>query len=325
MAELITAVTGATGFIGRFLIARLLQENASIQIVTRNPGWIPDEWHGRLSVIGADIARDRVRFRPQTDLVFHCAGEIRNPSNFIQTNVVGTRNILDACIRNNIKKFVYLSSVGVMGIKKTGVFDEKAPCSPRNGYERSKLEAEKIVLETGQKQGLSVAVLRPGIVYGPGKVPKRDSFLSLIRSIKNGYFRYIGSDKGIYNIVYVGEVIEALLHLAFNPTPEKKKIFIINDPMTWGDFVLQVNSILGLKHKVSTIPKVAALCLALGCELGSMFGMKLPFSMTRFKALTFKTIFSSERIKKELDFKFLFGNQKGLKKTIDYYRKKHFL
>lgn len=319
------AITGATGFIGRCLIRRLLKQELQIEVITRDRRRIPGEWQKRVSIIEQDIANDVCQLSPHTEVVFHCAGEIRNPSNFIQTNVVGTRNILDACIRNNIKKFVYLSSVGVMGIKKTGVFDEKNLCFPRNSYERSKLEAEKIVLETGRKQGLSVAVLRPGIVYGPGKSPERDSFLSLIRSIKNGYFRYIGSDKGIYNIVYVEDVVEALLGLAFNPTPGEKKIFIINAPMTWGDFVSRVNSILGLKHKVSTIPKAAALCLALGCELGSMFGMKLPFSMTRFKALTSKTIFSSERIKKELDFEFLFGNRIGLKKTIDYYRKKHFL
>ena len=172
---------------------------------------------------------------------------------------------------------------------------------------------------------MPVTILRPGIVYGPGKSPEKDSFLSLARSINNGYFRYIGSDKGGYNIVYIGDVIEALLCLALNPTIDGKKVFIINDAMRWGEFVDYLQSLLHVKHKIGTIPGPLAFCLALGCELGAVFGVKPPFSMSRFKALSCESIFSSKRIKKELNFNFLFGNAKGFRNTIDYYHRKNLL
>ncbi len=319
------AVTGATGFIGRYLVKRLLEEGARIEVITRDRRRIPHEWQGRVSIVEEDIAKGARRLSPHTEIVFHCAGEIRDPQQFYKTNVEGARNILDMCIRNGIKRLVHLSSVGVIGAEKPGIFDETRPGFPRNDYERSKLEAERLVLETGQKKGLSIAILRPSIVYGPGKPPEKDSFLSLVHSINNGYFRCIGSDKGIYNIVYIGDAVEALLYLAVSPGVEEKKIFIINDAMEWGEFVDCIQSLLHLEHKIGTIPKTLAFCLALGCNLGNILGLKLPFSISRFKALSSKTIFSSERIRKELDFKFLFGNHKGLKNTIDYYRQKHLL
>lgn len=325
MSESIIAVTGATGFIGRCLVERLLQKGMRVEIVTRQRHHVPQGWQGCVSIVEEDIANNICQLSPHAEVVFHCAGETQDPRRFWRTNVEGTRNILNACVRNGIKRLVYLSSVGVMGIEKPGTFDEMSPCMPRNDYERSKLEAERLVLEAAEKGNLSVVILRPSIVYGPGKRPERDSFLSLIRSIKNGYFRYVGSDKSIYNIVYVADVVEALLYLALNPEPEEEKIFIINDPMTWKGFVTQVHSILSLKHKVATIPKVLALGLALGCQAGNALGMKLPFSVARFKTLTSGTIFSSEKIKKESGFKFLVGSQKGIESTIDYYCQQNLL
>lgn len=318
-------VTGATGFIGRHLVERLLQEEARLEIVTRNRRRVPQEWQGRSSVMEKDIAEGTFQLDSRAEVVFHCAGEIRDPRRFYKANVEGTRNVLNACVRNGIKRFVYLSSVGVIGMEKPGTFDETSPCFPKNDYEQSKLEAEKLALETGQREGLSVAILRPSIVYGPGKLSGRDSFLSLIRSIKRGYFRYIGTKKSIYNIICVGDIVEALLYLAISPVVEKKKIFIINDPMAWGDFVPYIQSLLHVERKVGTIPKMLAFSLALGGELGALFGAKVPFSITRFKALTSETIFSSERLRKETDFKFLYGNREGLRNTVNYYRQNNLL
>ena len=319
------AVTGATGFIGRHLVERLLQEETQLQIITRDRRRVPSEWQGRSSVMEKDIAESAFQLSPGTGVVFHCAGETSDPRQFYKTNVEGTRNVLDACVGKGIKRFVYLSSVGVMGMEKPGTFDEISPCSPKNDYEQSKLEAEKLILETSQKEGLPVVILRPSIVYGPGKLSERDSFLSLIRSIKRGYFRYIGTKKSIYNIVYVGDIVEALLYLAISPVVEKKKIFIINDPMAWGDFVPYIQSLLHIERKTGTIPKMLAFLLALGGELGATVGIKMPFSITRFKALTSETIFSSERLRKETDFKFLYGNREGLKNTINRYRQNNLL
>ena len=319
------AVTGATGFIGRYFVERLLQKGTEIEVITRDRRRVPQKWQGRVLIIEEDIAKGVPRLSPDTEVVFHCAGEIRDPQQFYKTNVKGTWNILDACIHNGIKKFVHLSSIGVMGVEKPGIFDETSPCFPRNDYERSKLEAERLILETGQEKGLSVAILRPSIVYGPGKSSEKDSFLSLARSIKNGYFRYIDSDKGIYNIVYVGDVAEALLCLALNPAVERGKVFIINDAIRWANFVPYMQSLFQFERKIGSIPRPLAFCLGLGSELGRIFGIKLPFSISRFKALSSKTIFSSGRIKKELNFKFLFGNAKGLRNTIDYYRRENLI
>ena len=318
-------VTGASGFIGRHLVERLVALGSKPELITRNPRRVSELWGNKVSVIQGDLRQPGDIITKETDLVFHLAGEIREPAQFWKTNVEGTARLLDLCLQRGVKKFIYLSSVGVMGIERPGVVDETGPCTPRNDYERSKLEAERLVLEAHTKHGLEVVILRPSIVYGSGKSQERDSFLSLIRSIHKGSFRHIGSDKSIYNIVYVGDVVEALLHLALNNTGARNNIFIINDSLEWGDFVEAVQAVLGQERKVSAIPQALALSLAFACEGAKLVGVKLPFSLSRYKALTSRTIFSSERIKRELGFRFAFGNREGLKMTLGYYQKNNLL
>ena len=318
-------VTGATGFIGQHLVNRLLEEGQGMWKLTRNPDKIPFQWKDKLAILRADLSDSGLSLPKETKVVFHCAGEIRDKVKLKSTNTEGARNIVRACLEHKGCKLVHLSSVGVMGAKRDMVVNEGRGCFPKNMYEKTKYEAEKIIQDAVRDLGLNAVILRPSIVYGPGITEGRDSFLALIRAIQKRRFCLIGKKPSYYNIIYVGDVVEALLFLASNPAAGEKKVFIINDVMKWGEFVNYVQSLLHVEHKIGTIPQALAFCLALGSELGHIFGVKPPFSISRFKALSSKTIFSSERIKSELNFKFLFGNAKGLRNTIDYYRQRQLL
>ena len=318
------AVTGATGFIGRHLVEELLREGASIEVVTRDHANIPVEWKDRVDVLEADISKNIPKLNSMTKIVFHLAGEINNPKLFSHTNETGTRNMVKALEGIEIERFVHLSSVGVMGRDKEGTFDERDQCFVKNSYERSKLAAEEIVLNAGRDQKVPVSILRPSIVYGPGK-KKSDSFLSLIRSVKKKQFRYIGSDESIYNIVYVGDVVEALVYLSCVDKNKGSEIFILNDPVMWKEFIFQTQSLLRSRYKVNTVSGSIAFCLAAGCDIINIFGKKLPFSTTRYKALTSKTVFSAEKINKELGFNLPFGNNKGIAITLEEYKEKGLL
>jgi nucleoside-diphosphate-sugar epimerase len=318
-------VTGATGFIGRHLVERLIELGADVEIVTRNKSKVPKSWCDKILILEADLRDPNITFTKRPHIVFHLASEFRDSKNIWDINVKGTRNLITACVNFGVKKFVYLSSVGVMGANVPGIFDESNQCKPRNNYERSKLKSEQLVLKANNDHGFAVSILRPSIVYGPGKMSSNDSFCSLIQFIQGGKFRYIGSDKSTYNIVYVDDVVTALLYLVLYNGENNNHIFIINDPLEWGDFVRFVQSLLHLDSKVNSVPKPLAFLAALLSEGGKVAGVKLPFSITRYKALTSKTVFSSERIKKELGFKFPYGNEIGIKKTIDFYRNNNLL
>ena len=314
-----TIVTGATGFIGRHLVSRLLSSDVDLTIIARDKERALEGMPESVNIIEADLTRDLVDIPPGADIFFHCAGEIKDHNKFYSVNVKATQKLLDECIHKGVKKFIYLSSVGVIGAEKAGYYDELAPCFPRNSYEKSKLEAEKIVLQYSKNRGLDISILRPSIVYGPGKKSEGDSFLSLITAIKNEYFRYAGDNKSIYNIIYVKDVAEALLYLAAESNSSAEKIFHLNDPIEWGSFVREVRSVLGMSGDMLSINKGVAYVAALSGEVLRTFKIKAPFSMSRYKVLTNKTVFNADRIKDNIGFNLPFTNQTGIRETVQNY------
>ncbi len=316
----ITAVTGATGLIGRQLIDRLLKINIPLRLLTRDAGRIPEQWRKKAEIIEGDLFTGRERFCRGAGVVFHLAGEIREKKNFVSTNVQGTAALLEECRRAHIEKLVYLSSVGVIGASGSRSYDETSACLPANAYEKSKHEAECLVREYAASGAFKTAVLRPSIVYGPGRVPEQDSFLALVRAIDKGYFHFIGRGEGIYNIVYAGDVAEALLRLAAVEDERCPEGVIINQPLTWKEFVSLLSSELGVEHSFSSLPVPIALALAFVCEAGRRIGLKMPFSLSRYRALTCKTVFSSRLLCSDLGFTFISGHKQGIKNTLAYYR-----
>jgi len=253
------------------------------------------------------------------DIVFHCAGEIKDKEKFEKTNVEGTRNIVRACLKHRQCKLVHLSSVGVMGSESSGIIDETAKCLPKNAYEKTKYKAEKIIQDAVKNSGLDAVLLRPSIVYGQGIAKDRDSFLALIQAIKKKKFCVFGKAPSYYNIVYVDDVIEALIYLANTDIKVSGKVFIINDVISWQCFTKEVLSMLKISGAVINIPSFAGYILALIHEIENKAGIKTPFSISRYKALTCKTIFSSEQLFNQAGFKFRYGNKEGIRIVLEHY------
>jgi nucleoside-diphosphate-sugar epimerase len=153
----IAAVTGATGLVGKRIVELLLEKGLTVRILTRNSR-LSDN---RLEVHCGNLSdRDAVKkLLVGVRYLFHCAAELHDKSKMWETNVLGTKHIVDASVGEDFTYMCHLSSVGVMG-KISGIFaDETTPCCPLNTYEKTKYEAEKMMLARG---GYSrVVVLRP--------------------------------------------------------------------------------------------------------------------------------------------------------------------
>lgn len=311
-------ISGATGFIGQHLVAYFIAQSRNVFVLTRNMQKVPSEWKKELSIIEGDLSAGNFSLPNGVNVVFHCAGEIRNKNKFEKTNIEGTRNIVNACLKHGKCKLVYLSSVGVMGADKDGFIDEAQNCYPKNIYEKTKHEAEKIIQDAVRDSGLDAVILRPSIVYGSGIAKERDSFLALTQAIKMGRFCIFGKNSSYYNIVYVGDVVEALIYLANNATKLSGEVFIINQAILWRDFVREVFSVLKINNQVKEMPNYIGYILALMCEIGKKTGIKMPFSLSRYKALTCRTVFSAEKLK-QAGFEFKYGNTNGIKITLRQY------
>ena len=118
-------------------------------------------------------------------VVYHLAAAFRKvnlpKTIYWDVNVEGTRNVMEAALKCGVRKFVYCSTCGVHGNVEQEVADEDAPIAPKDYYQYTKFEGEKVVSEF-RKNGLKIVTLRPTAIYGPGdperffnlfKMPKR--------------------------------------------------------------------------------------------------------------------------------------------------------
>jgi nucleoside-diphosphate-sugar epimerase len=314
-------VTGATGLIGRHLVPRLLAESASVRVVTRNPDRLPVEWRHLVETVIGDLSQPSVLVAATQgiELVYHLAAEIRDRSRMYAINVEVVRSLMDSAVCAGVTRFVHLSSVGVMGAVRPGVVTEAEPCRPRNAYERTKLQGEEVVRIFAQSGRIETAILRPTIVFGVRGEGEEDSFLGWLRVVKQGRFVLFGR-RAIANYIYVGDVVEALVRLA-NAGVQCPAVYIAADSAPLEEFVEAMAKALGVASPTWRLPVGVAYVLGMIGEL-ACWVLRTPALLTRarVRALSSETMFSGERMIRELGMEFPFGYRKGLDLTVEHYR-----
>jgi nucleoside-diphosphate-sugar epimerase len=210
-------VTGASGFLGRYIVEQLLARGERVRALVRSD-------NAQSQAIGAELAQADVRDRQAMvaacagiDVVFHVAGlsGIWGPwEAYYGVNVVGTENVLEGCRRNGVARLVYTSSPSVTfdGRDQCGI-DESAPYARRwlCHYPHTKAIAEQRVLAANGVDGLSACALRPHLIWGP-----RDRHLvpRLLDRARYGELRRVGSGKNLIDMVYVENAAAAHLQAA---------------------------------------------------------------------------------------------------------------
>lgn len=167
-------VTGGTGFLGRHLIPELCRLGEPLRVLTRHPHQHP--WlrrYPRLEIIAGDLLDVAVLERAAEGCraVIHAGGIFRfwgDEQVFRATNAQGTENVLAAAARAGVERFIHVSTIAVIGHPDpANVIDETYPPQPADAYQRSKWQAEQMVMCYQRERGLPVIVLRPGAYYGP--------------------------------------------------------------------------------------------------------------------------------------------------------------
>jgi dihydroflavonol-4-reductase len=170
-------VTGGTGFVGGGVVRALVQTGWDVVALSRT-----DASARALASAGArpalgNVVEPDAIFRAATgcEVVFHAAGLnascLRDPRPLVRINVEGTRNVLEAAARAGVRRFVHTSSAAVIG-EPAGVVGREDTAHRGwflTAYERSKFQAERLVLERGPELGLEVVCVDPSSVQGPGR------------------------------------------------------------------------------------------------------------------------------------------------------------
>ncbi len=176
-------LTGADGFIGSHLTEQLLFQGYSVTALAQynsfnSHGWLTDinsNLSGNLQIVMGDI-RDANQMRDVTknhDAIIHLAALIAIPysytsvSSYVETNVIGTLNLLEAAKQNGVEKFIHTSTSEVYGTAKTVPISEKHLLNPQSPYAASKVAADALVNSYFCSYDLPLITVRPFNTYGP--------------------------------------------------------------------------------------------------------------------------------------------------------------
>ena len=204
-------VTGACGFIGRALAARLRADGHE----TCGVDLRADPAAG---VVAGDVTAPGPwqRHAAGCDLVVHTAAVVSlrldDPDLVWRANVVGTRNALDAAIGAGAARFVHVSSVTVFGMDFPDGVDERHPVRPTGiPYGDTKIASEQLVLQAHAENRIPVTVVRPGDVYGPGSGAWAVLPTQLIRRRR---FTLPDGGRGVFSPVYVDDLVDGMVAAA---------------------------------------------------------------------------------------------------------------
>jgi nucleoside-diphosphate-sugar epimerase len=260
------------------------------------------------------------------DVIYHFAaqlGEWGLPEDlFYSVNVKGTQNLLDECRKNSNSRFIFISTPGVQG-KGHKQAKESLPYNPPNIYEQTKCEAEKLVIEYNKLYGLSMGIVRPDFVYGPGDYRR----LSLYRAISRKRFLIIGTGKSILHPTYVDDVIKGLLLIGQNKAG-LNGIFNIAGPeqLTVENYIKIMAQVMGATTYRLRIPLPIGKAAAIIFEKMSSFSGKPPFiSRSKVEFLTRDHGTDITKAKNVLNFFPRYGFETGFGLTFNWAKQNNLL
>lgn len=318
-------VTGATGFVGSHLVDFLLERNCKIHCTIRdtsNLQWLDPT---RLTLHRSDLSDPSPlkKALENTDYVFHCAGltKAKTGKEYFRANEDTCTNLYQACSKfgKNIKSIVHLSSLAATGPSALDKpVDESTECKPITHYGKSKLAGEKVAQEFSKT--LPIVILRPPVIYGP----RETDFYNYLKTINKGWNPIVGRVRRELSLIYVTDLVHAMIKVISTP-PGKEKIFFITDGEfhQWSDVAQSVMKQLDVKAKTIIIPESIMFPAACVAELFAGFGTQ-PALLNRQKVKEIcekSWTASSNKFYKIYSFNPQYNLGKGLKETIDWYKK----
>lgn len=268
-------VTGANGFIGSRLVERLSKDGHEVICLVRSPGKFNAIRGNHTHPVYGDLDNYAALLdgTKGCDIVFHLAAYAK-PGSMKENlpyriNVHGTINLLQASLRNNVKKFIFTSSAAVLGPAMDGKnIDENSIRNTPffNDYESSKASAEKFALQF-VKNGLPVVILSPSRVFGPGPINESNSVTKIINLYQKGLWHIIpGDGTKIGNYVYIDDVIEGHLLAAENGKPGERYI-LGGENLTYTQFFNILSILTGKSRFLINFPAWLMIMLAKMMEL----------------------------------------------------------
>lgn len=312
----IVLITGASGFVGRHLLAHLKKCGQLARAIYRSQPLETacDDFYILPQV---DKQTDWADALTGVDVVIHLAARVHvmkdtavDPLHeFLEVNVHASLNLAKQAAIAGVKRFIYVSS-----IKVNGEYTESKPYSeldlpnPQDPYGISKWQAEQSLMQLCAELDMELVIVRPPLVYGPGV---KANFLNLIKIIDRRIPLPLGSIRNQRSLLYVGNLVDALILCATHPQAAGET-FILSDGEDVSTPQL-INKLAGCLHR-----KFALYRFPLGWMrfLTSLIG-----KTAAFQRLTSSLQVDSSKIRHMLNWRPPYSLDQGLKLTVEAYLK----
>lgn len=298
-------VTGATGFLGGWLVKRLLDEGCDVRIIKRANSKL-DEIEGlKLDVVNGDVT-DLESLRAASrgvDTVFHLAGLIgysrSQRAAMDLVNVQGTANVIQACRDAGVRKLVHLSSVVAIGASfdKTPL-NEDSPYNVKHldlGYFETKHQAEELVRDAVRLGHLDAVMVNPSTIYGPADAKKGSRGTQL--KVARGKFPFYSP--GGVSIVAVEDVIEAIIAV-WKRGRSAERYIISGENLTIQQAFEMIAHEAGVKPPSIYLPKAAVFAIGKVGDIMESFGKKGVLNSENAWTSTLYHWFDNSKAKREL-------------------------
>jgi len=321
-----TLVTGSTGFIGRHLIKALRQQGRIVRCLVRKTSKSDTLMEFGVELTYGDLHDpDSLQNALKgVDVVYHAAGEVfvSQPDQYYTTNVSGLKNLLAACSKASVKKFIHFSSSSATGpnpLRNVPV-TEATPCNPITPYGRSKLEGEKVINEFLRENRMPVVIIRPPLVYGPG-LSKSSRVLMFLNLIHKGLFRIIGDGNNLISLCYIDNLIQGVL-LAESVQQAEGQIYFLADkrPYTTIEIAEAIAREQSKPIPNAHIPIWAATVLSTTLAIpAAIWGFTSPLTRNTVKELKNSWYVDITKAQKDLGFQPSVDFKDGVKKTAAWF------
>jgi nucleoside-diphosphate-sugar epimerase len=313
-------VTGGSGFIGGHLIDALLEHGWQVCALAHRQ---PILQESKITILRGDIADSALLKEglKEIDVLFHLAsalgGSRIGKRAFLEINARGTESVLEAAQEAGVRRVVHCSSAGIFGsVKKGDIADETYPPNPILAYDWTKFEGEKIARRFAES-GMNIVIVRPGWAYGPRD---RRTF-KLIRAVHERKFVLAGTGSARQTPVYVGDLVVGM-RLA-SELGQKGEVYHIagGEIMTAREIVMVIAAACGTRIPRLRLPLPAARIVAALLETAFRpFRREAPLTRAKLSFFTQSKPVSIAKAERELGFSPAVGLQRGMARTINWYR-----
>lgn len=297
-------VTGAGGFIGRYLCSALQSNTRTVTAALRQKANGPWDHAIPLDLEGTALSSSEIQ---DISCVFHLAGKVHalgesreDEREYFRINTDGTRKLLESSMAAGVRRFVYISSVKAMGEGGDVCQDESEACRPETSYGRSKLAAERLVLEGDYVP--EPVVLRLSMVYGSSR---KGNLPRMIGAVAKGRFPPLPEVGNQRSMVHVEDVVQAIV-LAAEKQAAVGQTYIVTDGQACSTRQMYELVCEALDKPVPawTIPIGMLKVLAkVGDGIGGVRGRQFMFDSGALDKLISSACYSSEKIQRELGFR----------------------